>query len=149
MKKNAVRGAALLLAAVLLWYAWPRPLERAFDAERPMKIQVVKMGIRDGELYMDTDEAYSLEGGSEALEQVLRNYSYHICLSTLVGADDIDNKGGTGENVQLWNADGQMLMNSGTKHVYVNDRVYQVGWFGNRKGAELNRDILAALRNET
>ena len=149
MKKRVRRWTVLLLAIMLLWYAWPRSLEKAFDAELPMKIQVVKMGVRDGELYMDTDEAYLLENGSEALEQVLRNYSYHICLSTLVGADDIDNMGGTGENVQLWNDAGQLLMSSGTKHVYINDRVYQVGWFGSRKGAALNRDILAALRNET
>lgn len=84
-----------------------------------------------------------------ALGQVLRNYSYHICLPTLVGADGIDNKGGTGESVQLWNDAGQLLMSSGTRHIYVGDRIYQVGWFGSRKGTALNQNILAVLRNET
>ena len=42
-------------------------------AAMPAQVQVVKMGVRDGALYMDTDEAYRLEDGSKALEQVLRN----------------------------------------------------------------------------
>ena len=50
MKKNITRCAAL-----------------------PAQVQVVKMGVRDGALYMDTDEAYRLEDGSIVLEQVLRN----------------------------------------------------------------------------
>jgi len=73
MKKNITRCAVLLLAAVMfLWYAWPRPLEKAFDAALPARVQVVKMGVRDGALYMDTDEAYRLEDGGKVLEQVLR-----------------------------------------------------------------------------
>ena len=43
MKKNITRCAAL-----------------------PAQVQVVKMGVRDGALYMDTDEAYRLEDGSKA-----------------------------------------------------------------------------------
>ena len=56
MKKKMAYGAAL--AAVILlaaWMWWPRSLANAFDAEQQLRVSVVASGIRDGQLFMDSD----------------------------------------------------------------------------------------------
>ena len=147
MKKKMACGAAL--AAVILlaaWMWWPRSLVKAFDAEQQLRVSVVASGIKDGELLMDTDEQYDLEHGSAALSEVLKEYSCHPCLATLFGDGSIDLKGGTGETVNLYNAEGQCLISGGTAQIILDGRVYRVGYWGKSRGAALNRDILAALR---
>ena len=147
MKKKMAYGAAL--AAVILlaaWMWWPRPLANAFDAEQPLAVSVVASGIKDGELWMDTDERYDLEHGSAALAEILEGYSYHPCLATLFGNGSMDLKGGTGETVNLYNAEGQCLISGGTAQITLDGRVYRVGYWGKSRGTALNRDILMALR---
>ena len=147
MKKKMAYGAAL--AAVILlaaWMWWPRSLANAFDAEQQLRVSVVASGIRDGQLFMDSDEQYTLEHGSAALAEALKEYSYHPCLATLFGDGSMDLKGGTGETVNLYNAEGQCLVSGGTAQITLDGRVYRVGYWGKSRGTALNRDILMALR---
>ena len=147
MKRKMAYGAALTAVILLAaWMWWPRPLENAFDAEQQLRVSVVASGIKDGDLWMDTDEQYDLEHGSAALAEVLEEYSYHPCLATLFGDGSIDLKGGTGETVNLYNAEGQCLISGGTAQIILGGRVCRVGYWGKNRGAALNRDILAALR---
>ena len=147
MKKKMIYCAAL--AAVILlaaWMWWPRSLANAFDAEQQLRVSVVASGIRDGQLFMDSDEQYTLEQGSAALAEVLEGYSYHPCWATLFGDGNMNLKGGTGETVNLYNARDQMLISGGTAQITLDGRGYRVGYWGKSRGTALNRDILVALR---
>ena len=142
---------AALLAAVAVfaaWMLWPRPLARAFDAEQGLAASVTVSGVRDGHLWMDSSEQYDLEDGCARLQEVLEQYSYHLCLDTLTGENAIDGKGGTDHTVHLYNVSAQSLISNGTARIFVDGRVYRVGYLGSRRGTALNRDILAALRGE-
>ena len=142
---------AALLAAVAVfaaWMLWPRPLARAFDAEQGLAASVTVSGVRDGHLWMDSSEQYDLEDGCPQLKAALERYSYHLCLDTLTGENAIDGKGGTDRTVHLYNVNDQNLTSNGTARIFVDGRVYRVGYPGNRRGTSLNQDILAALRGE-
>ena len=142
---------AALLAAVAVfaaWMLWPRPLARAFDVEQGLAASVTVSGVRDGHLWMDSSEQYDLEDGCPQLKAALERYSYHLCLDTLTGENAIDGKGGTDRTVHLYNVNDQNLTSNGTAHIFVDGRVYRVGYLGNRRGTSLNQDILAALRGE-
>ena len=99
---------ALLAAAAVFaaWMLWPRPLAKAFDAEQ----------------------------GCAALREVLEGYSYHLCLDTLTGENAIDGKGGTDHTVHLYNVSAQSLISNGTARIFVDGRVYRVGYLGSRRG---------------
>ena len=97
---------------------------------------------------MDSSEQYDLEDGCARLQEVLEQYSYHLCLDTLAGENAIDGKGGTDHTVHLYNVSAQSLISNGTARIFVDGRVYRVGYLGSRRGTALNRDILAALRGE-
>ena len=147
MKKRLVWGASLAAVVMFVsWMLWPRSLAKAFDTEQQLAASVVASGIRDGQLWMDTDEQYALEHGSAALAEALEGYSYHPCLATLFGDGSMDLKGGTGETVNLYNAEGQCLISGGTAQITLDGRVYRVGYWGKSRGTALNRDILMALR---
>lgn len=147
MRKKAIWG--IVLAAVLFaaWMLWPRPLAKAFDAERQFVAMVVKCGVRDGESWSDSSEQYDLEG-SAALGEVLEGYSYHLCWDTLFSTNSMNLKGGTDETVYLYNAGAEKLTTGGTSQVMLNGRIYRIGYLGNRKGTALNQEILTALRAE-
>ena len=144
-QKTALLAAAAVFAA---WMLWPRPLAKAFDAEQGLAASVTASGVRDGRAWMDSSEQYDLEEGCAALREVLEGYSYHLCLDTLTGENAIDGKGGTDRTVHLYNVNDQNLTSNGTARIFVDGRVYRVGYLGSRRGTALNRDILAALRGE-
>ena len=50
--------------------------------------------------------------------------------------------------VHLYNVSAQSLISNGTARIFVDGRVYRVGYLRSRRGTALNRDILAALRGE-
>ena len=50
--------------------------------------------------------------------------------------------------MHLYNVSAQSLISNGTARIFVDGRVYRVGYLGSRRGTALNRDILAALRGE-
>lgn len=144
-QKTALLAAAAVFAA---WMLWLRPLAKAFDAEQGLAASVTASGVRDGRAWMDSSEQYDLEEGCAALREVLEGYSYHLCLDTLTGENAIDGKGGTDHTVHLYNVSAQSLISNGTARIFVDGRVYRVGYLGSRRGTALNRDILAALRGE-
>ena len=144
-QKTALLAAAAVFAA---WMLWPRPLAKAFDAEQRLAASVTASGVRDGRAWMDSSEQYDLEEGCAALREALEGYSYHLCLDTLTGENAIDGKGGTDRTVHLYNVNDQNLTSNGTARIFVDGRVYRVGYLGSRRGTALNRDILAALRGE-
>ena len=144
-QKTTLLAAAAVFAA---WMLWPRPLAKAFDAEQGLAASVTASGVRDGRAWMDSSEQYDLEEGCAALREVLEGYSYHLCLDTLAGENAIDGKGGTDHTVHLYNVSAQSLISNGTARIFVDGRVYRVGYLGNRRGTSLNQDILAALRGE-
>ena len=144
-QKTALLAAAAVFAA---WMLWPRPLAKAFDAEQGLAASVTASGVRDGRAWMDSSEQYDLEEGCAALREVLEGYSYHLCLDTLTGENAIDGKGGTDRTVHLYNVNDQDLTSNGTARIFVDGRVYRVGYLGSQRGTALNRDILAALRGE-
>lgn len=147
MRKKTVYGIALAIAALLAaWMWWPRSLANAFGAQQQLAVSVVASGIRDGQLFMDSDEQYTLEQGSAALAEVLEGYSYHPCWATMFGDGSMDLKGGTGETIHLRNAEGRLLTSGGTAQIALNGRVYRIGYWGKSRGVDLNRDILRALR---
>ena len=144
-QKTALLAAAAVFAA---WMLWPRPLAKAFDAEQGLAASVTASGVRDGRAWMDSSEQYDLEDGCARLQEVLEQYSYHLCLDTLAGENAIDGKGGTDHTVHLYNVSAQSLISNGTARIFVDGRVYRVGYLGSQRGTALNRDILAALRGE-
>lgn len=144
-QKTALLAAAAVFAA---WMLWPRPLAKAFDAEQGLAASVTASGVRDGRAWMDSSEQYDLEDGCARLQEVLEQYSYHLCLDTLAGENAIDGKGGTDHTVHLYNVSAQSITSNGTARIFVDGRVYRVGYLGSRRGTALNRDILAALRGE-
>ena len=148
MRKRAIWGTVLAALLVVAWMLWPRSLAKAFDAEQQFVATVVKTGVKDGESWSDSSEQYDLEEGCAALREVLEGYSYHLCLDTLTGENAIDGKGGTDHTVHLYNVSAQSLISNGTARIFVDGRVYRVGYLGSRRGTALNRDILAALRGE-
>ncbi|WP_298018174.1 hypothetical protein [uncultured Dysosmobacter sp.] len=149
MKNKRMLGGAVLAAVVLYsaWMLWPRPLAAEFDAERQFAAAVTKVGVKDGKSWTNTDEQYDLEG-SAALREVLEGYSYHLCWESLTGGNVIDGRGGTHETLHLGNSAGDSLISNGTARLFLNHRVVKVGYWGNRRGTELNRELLAALREE-
>ena len=144
-KKAALLAVAAVFAA---WMLWPRSLAKAFDAEQGLAASVTVSGIRDGHLWMDSSEQYDLEDGCPQLKAALERYSYHLCLDTLTGENAIDGKNGTDHTIHLYNVSAQSLISNGTARIFVDGRVYRVGYLGSRRGTALNRDILAALRGE-
>ena len=149
MKNKRILGGVGLAAVVLFgaWMLWPRPLAAEFDAERQFAAVVTKVGVKDGKLWTNTDEQYDLEG-SAALREVLEGCSYHLCWESLTGGNVIDGRGGTYETLHLGNSAGDSLFSNGTARLFLNHRVVKVGYWGNRRGTELNRELLAALRGE-
>ena len=144
-KKAALLAVAAVFAA---WMLWPRSLAKAFDAEQGLAASVTVFGVRDGKAWMDTSEQYDLEEGCARWREALEGYSYHLCLDTLTGENAIDGKNGTDNSIHLYNVSAQSLISNGTARIFVDGRVYRVGYLGSQRGTALNRDILSALRGE-
>ena len=140
-KKAALLAVAAVFAA---WMLWPRSLAKAFDAEQGLAASVTVFGVRDGKSWMDTSEQYDLDEGCARLREALE----HLCLDTLTGENAIDGKNGTDHTIHLYNVSAQSLISNGTARIFVDGRVYRVGYLGSRRGTALNRDILSALRGE-
>jgi len=140
-----ILAAALTLLAV--WMLWPRNLGAAFDTEESVAVSVTIFGVTDGRVDNQTEE-YRLSADSEKgkrIGELLAQRSYHLTLGTLTGRDVIE---GHTVIIHLYNGKGTplSLTGGGKAELFLNHRVYRLGYWGADRDMELCEEILAILR---
>ena len=144
MKKKGLIFAAVALALLLYFRPLPFP-ELSYDAGGEVDIQKVDLSIADGAPYM-TSTRYTFAEGSpeaEAVGEILARCSYHRALRSPFPNTDLDGND-VGYWLHIWGGDFY-FSSGGTGEITVNDHVYRMGWFGNRKNLALMEEIAAVL----
>lgn len=137
-----------LILAVLALVLYFRPLsfpELSYDGDGTLTVLKVELSIRDGSPHM-TSIRYSLSEGSpeaEAIETILERSSYRRALRSPFPNADLDGND-AGYWLHIWG--GDLYFNSGgTGEINLNDRVYRMGWFGNRSNLAFMEELAAVL----
>ena len=147
MKKRWKMILAAALAVLVVWMLWPRNLGAAFDTEGSLAVSVTIFGVTDGRVDNQTEE-YRLPAGSEKgkrIGELLAQRSYHLTLGTLTGKDVIE---GHTVTIHFYNGKGTplSLTGGGRKELFLNHRVYRLGYWGADRDMELCEELLAVLR---
>ena len=147
MKKTWKIALAAVLAVLAVWMLWPRNLGEAFDTEESIAVSAIIFGITDGRVDNKTEE-YQLPAGSEKGERIgelLSQHTYHLTLGTLTGRDVIE---GHTVTIHLYNGKGMplSLTGGGKKELFLNHRIYRLGYWGAERDMELCEELLAVLR---
>ena len=144
MKKKILLLAAAALALVLYF----RPLafpELSFEGGDTLSVNRVDLAIEDGKPHM-TSAMYYFEEGSpetEAIGEILARYSCRRSLRTPLFSTDLSGND-AGYWLHMWIGDFY-FSSGGTGEINLNDHVYRMGWFGNRKNLALLEEIAAVL----
>lgn len=138
----------LILAAVLALGIYFRPLsfpELSFEEVDNLTIKKVDLLFENGTPSMDST-TYSFAESSpeaEAVGEILDRYSYRRSLRTIFPNTDLDGND-AGYWLHIW-GETLYVTTGGTGEIVVNDHVYRMGLFGNRKLLAFMEEIAAVL----
>ena len=138
---------AAVLAVLAVWMLWPRNLGEVFDATESLAVSVTIFDVTDGRVDNQTEE-YRLPADAEKGERIgelLSRHSYHLTLGTLTGRDVIE---GHTVTIHLYNGKGMplTLTGGGKAELFLNHRVYRLGYWEKDRDMELCEELLAVLR---
>ena len=144
MKKKIWLMLAAALALVLYFRPLPFPALSFEDADN-LNIHKVDLAIEHGKPLMDSTTYSFAEGSPEAkaIGEILERYSYRRCLRTIFSNTDLEGND-AGYWLHIWGGD-LYFSSGGTGEINLNDRVYRMGWFGNRSNLAFLEEIAAVL----
>ena len=151
MREKIYRGLPLLLAAAVAafsaWMLWPRSLAGAFDAQGGLSVTVITSGVEVADMnsrpYQNAEDytVGALSPESEAIGELLEEYSYRLCWESLTEKSLIENIGNV--SVQLYGPEGDFSVFSGTGKVRLNGRTF---YLTGGRSAALCEALTALLR---
>jgi hypothetical protein len=138
-----------LLCAVVIVFGlimlWPLPFSNGITNDTELWIQLIDIDVENG-LPNNTVSNYRIQSDSEEyilILQILGKYSFHRSFRTFFSDTSI-NGNNAGFWLHLYSGEKQMI-SGGTGEVIINNRVYRIGWFGNKKALSLMNNLRSIL----
>ena len=143
-------GLAIITFGLIM--LWPLSLTDAITDGAEMQIIVVDLGASENGQFDTTSTSYVFQPGSEEyiqIRQILDKYSIHRSFRSFFKETSISGRNGADYNLQIYFVENGNLSKSintlGTGEIAVNDRVYRIGYWGNKKALAMMDEIRSIL----
>jgi hypothetical protein len=131
---------------------WPLSLTDAITDDAEMRIVVWDFVTNENGQFDTISADYTFQLGSDEyiqIRRILDKYSFHRSFRSFFNDTSMSGKNGADFNLQIYFVDEGSLSKSintfGTGEILVNDRVYRIGYWGNKKALEMMNDIRGVL----
>ena len=153
MKKKIIfslLGLAVVIFGLIM--LWPLSLTDAITDDAEMRIIVVDLGVKENGQFDMTSTNYVFQPDSEEyvqIQKILDKYSFHRSFRSFFNDTSMSGKNGADYNLQIYFVEKGNLSKSistfGTGEIAVNNRVYSVGYWGNKKALAMVNEIRNVL----
>jgi len=148
MKQKMITYIVVIGMTMLVgFFMWPLPLSKITDENTQMDVYLTDVVLKNGSPIIDTTTYRFQPSSAESkkIRTILKKYSYHRSLrtffsdSTLSGCD-------AGYFIAIYFADNE-ITSGGTSEIRVNNRVYRIGYWGNKKAISMVKELYDVLKD--
>ena len=154
MKKKIIfslLGLAVIIFGLIM--LWPLSLIDAITDNAEMRIVVWDFETKENGQFDTISTDYTFQPGSDEYIQILRileKYSFHRSFRSFFNNTSMSGENGANYNLQIFFIDegslSKSIITGGTGEIVVNDRVYRIGYWGNKRALEMMNEIRCVLK---
>lgn len=136
MKKTVIISVSVVIIVIVMFFLYPISMSSVLGRQN----QSFTLLIKDTNTEQMITE--QIELGSEKYTQIqrlLERYIYHPSLRTMIGDSTLDGNA-AGFWVQI-NCGEHSLVSGGTGEIKVDDRIYRLGYWGNKTALSFMEEI--------
>lgn len=136
MKKTVIISVSVVIIVIVMFFLYPISMSSILGRQN----QSFTLLIKDTNTEQMITE--QIEPGSEKYTQIqrlLERYIYHPSLRTLIGDSTLDGNA-AGFWVQIYCGE-RSLVSGGTGEIKVDDRIYRLGYWGNKTALSFMEEI--------
>ena len=145
-------GVTLIVFGLIM--LWPLSFTNAITGDAEMRIIIWDLGIKESGHFDTTSIDYIFQPDSDEYTKIwniLDKYSFHRSFRSFFKDTSISGRKGADYNLQIYFVEEGKLSRSintlGTGEIVVNDRVYRIGYWGNKKAIKLMDEVRSVLEN--
>jgi hypothetical protein len=144
MKKTVMISISVMMIAIVMFFLYPMSLSSILEHQN-QSMTVLVTGTNTQPIFTE-----QFEPGSEKytqMQRLLEKYIYHPSLRTFIG-DSTLGEGAAGFWVQISSGE-HSLVSVGTGEVKVDDRIYRLGYWGNKAALSFMEEIRGLLEQSS
>jgi len=147
LKKKFITITIILIFLIIgIIFLYPLSFENIISSNDDLGVVYIKNVGSDGKPQHESTDYYYKSDSEEMkqIQQILRKYTYHRGLRSWSKNNLMEGENGSGYWLHLYFGENSII-SGGTGEIIVNNYIYRIGYWGNKKAITLMEEIRKVL----